>query len=165
MLNLDCRKALALAIDRERWAEERSAGLAPPANGPFPPGSIGNLEDSGYPQFDVEAAQAEMDKCLSALKTDRIEFSFNTTNDPFNVESNELIQLMWTEAFGDQVNVTITPIEQGHYIGLALVGNFNAEGWRSHFGADPDAEPSGGKAPGRRRSVSWRSTSDGSRTP
>ena len=140
LLNLHCRKALALAIDRERWAEERSAGLAPPANGPFPPGSIGNLEDSGYPQFDVEAAQAEMDKCLSALKTDRIEFTFNTTNDPFNVESNTLIQAMWTEAFGDQVNVTITPIEQGQYIGLGLVGNFNAQGWRSHFGADPDAQ-------------------------
>ena len=47
---------------------------------------------------------------------------------------------MWTEAFGDQVNVTITPIEQGQYIGLALVGDFEALGWRSHFGADPDAQ-------------------------
>ena len=28
-----------------------------------------------------------MDKCLAALKTDHIEFSFNTTNDPFNVET------------------------------------------------------------------------------
>ena len=56
------------------------------------------------------------------------------------MESNSLIQSMWTEAFGDQVQVTITPIEQGQYIGLALVGDFNAQGWRSHFGADPDAQ-------------------------
>ena len=56
------------------------------------------------------------------------------------MESNTLIQSMWTDAFGDQVQATITPIEQGQYIGLALVGDFNAQGWRSHFGADPDAQ-------------------------
>ena len=39
LLNVNCRRALALAIDSERWSEERTAGLFPPANGPFPPGS------------------------------------------------------------------------------------------------------------------------------
>jgi peptide/nickel transport system substrate-binding protein len=140
LLNVNCRRALAFAIDQERWAQERTAGLNPPANGPFPPGSTGYLDDSGYPQFDVAEAQALMDTCLSELGTDHIEFTFNTTNDPFNVESNTLIQSMWTDAFGDQVQVTIAPIEQGQYIGLALVGDFNAQGWRSHFGADPDAQ-------------------------
>ena len=91
LLNVDCRRALAGAIDRDRWSKERMAGVAPAANGPFPPGSLGYLEDNGYPAFDVAAAQGEMDKCLAALKTDHIEFSFNTTNDPFNVESNQLV--------------------------------------------------------------------------
>ena len=39
LLNVNCRRALAWAIDNERWSEERTAGLFPPANGPFPPGS------------------------------------------------------------------------------------------------------------------------------
>jgi peptide/nickel transport system substrate-binding protein len=44
---------------------------------------------------------------------------------------------MWNEAFGDRVNVTIQPIEQGQYIGLALAGTFQAQGWRNHGGVDP----------------------------
>jgi peptide/nickel transport system substrate-binding protein len=139
-LNLNCRKALAEAIDSQRYADERGAGLVQVANGPFPPGSIGYLEDTGYPKYDVDAAQADMETCLSELGTDSIEFSFNTTNDPFNVESNSLIISMWDEAFGDQVKATITPIEQGAYIGLALTGAFQAQGWRNHGGSDPDQQ-------------------------
>ncbi len=116
------------------------AGVAPAANGPFTPGSVGYLEDNGYPAFDVAAAQAEMDTCLAALGTDHIEFSYNTTNDPFNVESNQLVTAMWQEAFGDKVQAKITPIEQGQYIGLALNGTFEAFGWRSHSGSDPDQQ-------------------------
>ena len=140
LLNLDCRTALAHAIDRDRWALERGGGLQRAANGPFPPGSVGYLEDTGYPEFDIEKAQASMDTCLAALGTDSIEFSFNTTNDPFNVESNTLIVSMWQEAFGDQVKTVITPIEQGQYIGLALTGTFEAFGWRNHGGLDPDQQ-------------------------
>ena len=47
---------------------------------------------------------------------------------------------MWQEVFGDTVSATITPIEQGAYIGLALTGNFQAQGWRQHGSADPDSE-------------------------
>jgi peptide/nickel transport system substrate-binding protein len=140
LLNLDCRKALAYAIDRDRWAKERGGGLQSPANGPFPPGSVGYLEDNGYPEFDIAKAQAEMDVCLQALGTDHIDFTFNTTNDPFNVESNSLIVSMWQDAFGDKVTTKITPIEQGQYIGLALTGTFNAFGWRNHGGLDPDQQ-------------------------
>jgi peptide/nickel transport system substrate-binding protein len=140
LLNLDCRKALAGSIDLDRVDKERSAGLEPPANGPFPPGSVGYLKDTGYPKFDVATAQGEMDKCLAALKTDHIEFSFNTTNDPFNVETNTLIISMWTDAFGNKVQAKITPIEQGQYIGLALVGTFQMFGWRNHNGSDPDQQ-------------------------
>jgi len=42
--------------------------------------------------------------------------------------------------FGDAVQVQINPVEQGQYIGLALVGQFNALGWRSHSGLDPDIQ-------------------------
>ena len=38
------------------------------------------------------------------------------------------------------MKATITPIEQGQYIGLALSGTFQALGWRSHFGSDPDQQ-------------------------
>ena len=47
---------------------------------------------------------------------------------------------MWQEAFGDQVNANITPIEQGQYIGLALSGDFDVFAWRNHGGTDPDQQ-------------------------
>jgi peptide/nickel transport system substrate-binding protein len=140
MLNLACRRALAHGIDLERLAEERGGGISTPANGPFPPGSRGYLEDSGYPAYDPAAAQDEMDTCLEELGTDSIAFDFNTTNDPFNVETNTLIISMWTETFGDQVRANITPVEQGQYIGLALLGNFDVFAWRNHGGTDPDQQ-------------------------
>jgi peptide/nickel transport system substrate-binding protein len=140
LLNVHCRRALAHAIDTKRMTEERGAGLVLPANGPFPPGSIGYLEDNGYPKFDVDKANQEMDQCLSEVGTDHLQFTFNTTNDPFNVETGGLVQSMWGDAFGDKVQVTITPIEQGQYIGLALNGNFNVQQWRNHNGLDPDQQ-------------------------
>ena len=44
-----------------------------------------------------------MDQCLSELGTQSIDFRFDTTNDPFNVETGALPQSMWAEAFGDRV--------------------------------------------------------------
>ena len=140
LLNINCRRALAHAIDQQRLADERGGGLVEPANGPFPRGSIGYLEDTGYPSFDLDAAQASMATCLSELGTEQISFAFNTTNDPFNLETNQLVVSMWNEAFGDAVSVSIAPIEQGQYIGLALTGAFQALAWRSHSGLDPDQQ-------------------------
>ena len=140
LLNVHCRRALAHAMDRQRMTEERGAGLVLAANGPFPPGSPGYLEDNGYPEFDLDLADEEMDQCLADLGTDRIEFTFNTTNDPFNVETTALVESMWAEAFGDVVQVSITPIEQGQFIGLALNGTFNVQQWRNHAGLDADQQ-------------------------
>jgi peptide/nickel transport system substrate-binding protein len=140
LTNVHCRRALAGAIDQQRFIDERGAGLTTPANGPFPPGSVGYLEDTGFPKFDIPTAQGEMEQCLGELGTDHIEFAYNTTNDPFNVESNNLIASMWSEAFGDQVQVSVTPIEQGQYIGLALTGAFQAIGARGYSGTDPDQQ-------------------------
>jgi len=137
MIHLSCRKSFAHAIDNQRLADERGAGLVTPANGPFPPGSIGYLEDTGYPEFDIAAAQAEFENCKADHGTTPVEFSFNTTNDAFNVETNELIAAMWSDAFDDEVSISITPIEQGQYIGLALAGVFQVQGWRNHAGVDP----------------------------
>jgi len=45
--------------------------------------------------------------CLQEYGQDQITLSFNTTNDPFNVESNSLILAMWQDAFG-QLDGSIT---------------------------------------------------------
>ena len=137
MVHLSCRQAMAYAFDGERYAQERHQGLVAVANGPFPPGSAGYLEDSGYPSFDPAAAQASFEQCKTDSGQNPVTFSYNTTNDAFNVESNELVAAMWDEAFGDEIDVSIQPIEQGQYINLALAGIFQLQGWRNHGGVDP----------------------------
>ncbi|MFV0257910.1 MAG: ABC transporter substrate-binding protein, partial [Acidimicrobiales bacterium] len=137
LIHLSCRKALAHAIDRDRIAQERYAGLVTPASGPFPPGSMGYLEDAGYPAFDIEAAKADWETCKQDVGTNPVQLTFNTTNDPFNVETNELTASMWRDAFGEELQVSISPVEQGQYIGLALAGKFQAQSWRNHGGVDP----------------------------
>ena len=139
-LQQSCRQALAAAIDTARYSKERGANITTPANGPFGPSAAGYLADSGYPKFDKTQANVYMDACLKAVGSDHIEFSYNTTNDPFNVESNQLVISMWQDAFGDKVKATITPVEQGQYIGLALTGDYEAFGWRNHSGSDPDQQ-------------------------
>jgi len=137
LLNVHCRRALAHATDVERLIEERGAGLARQANGPFGPGVLGYLEDTGYPPYDPDAAVEEFETCLEELGTERIEFTFNTTNDPYNVETNTLLISMWNEVLGNRITSSISAIESGQYIGLALTGNFHAFGWANHGGIDP----------------------------
>ncbi|MPY94906.1 MAG: hypothetical protein GEV08_18145 [Acidimicrobiia bacterium] len=138
LLNVHCRRALAHARDGERLVEEREAGLTEVANGPFPPGSLGYTEDTGYPEYDPALAEEEMTTCLEELGTDHIEFTFDTTNDPFNVETNQLVIAMWKELFGDRVRTEVSPVEAGQYIGLALVGDYEAFAWRNFGAVDPN---------------------------
>lgn len=147
LLDLRVRKALAHAMDRERVALERGAGIVKVANGPFSPGQPGNLEDNGFPDFDIAAAQALMDEYVADPNRgdgkavgEAIEFEFNTTNDAFNVETNQLVESMWNEAFGDKIDVTISPIEQGQYVSLAVQGAYQVQGWRQHGGPDHDSQ-------------------------
>ncbi len=147
LLDVRVRRALAHGIDRDRLAEERGAGIVQPANGPFSPGQPGHLEDNGYPEFDPEAGLELLEDYINDPERsdglavgEPIAFNFNTTNDPFNVETNQLAVSMWQEAFGDLVEATVTPIEQGVYVSEAVVGNYQVQGWRQHGGADHDTQ-------------------------
>jgi peptide/nickel transport system substrate-binding protein len=145
------RRALAHAIDRELINETISAGVGNLANGPFPPGTIGYLEDTGFPEFDMDEAK----RLIAEYEEENgpVEVEFSTTNDPINLRTNERVVEYWNEA---GVDATINQIEQGQYILEAVFGRFNAFAWRNHGGFDPDqqnvwwssnsVEPEGGLA-------------------
>jgi peptide/nickel transport system substrate-binding protein len=147
LLDLRVRRALAHAMDRQRVADERGAGIVQVANGPFSPGQPGHLADNGFPEFDPAAGLAlleeyvnDPDRSDGKAVGEPIDFAFNTTNDAFNVETNQLVASMWSDAFGDLIEVDITPIEQGSYVGLAVVGQYEVQGWRQHGGTDHDTQ-------------------------
>ena len=130
------RRALAHATSNEVLDEARAAGRWEQANGPFPPGVIGHLEDTGYPEFDVAAAQALLEE-VEAETGEPVQIAYKTTNDPFNLTTAELLKETWEQA---GFEVTIDQIPQGEFINEALAGNFQVFGWRNHSGVDPDQQ-------------------------
>ena len=131
------RQAMALSFDHQIENQTRSAGIFEIANGPFSPGSIGYLEDTGFPtELDIEAATELVDEYEAECSCEA-EIAYKTVTDPFNLETAELYKGFWEEA---GMTVTLDQIEQGEFITQALVGNFQAFGWRNHGGFDPDTQ-------------------------
>ena len=131
------RQAMALSFDHTLENQSRNAGIFTIANGPFSEGSIGYLEDTGFPlERDVEAASALVDEYEADCGCEA-EVAYKTTTDPFNLQTAELYKGFWEEA---GLTVTLDQIEQGEFITQALLGNFEAFGWRNHGGFDPDTQ-------------------------
>jgi len=131
------RQALAYCLDRDALNAQRGGGLTPPANGPFAPGSLGYLDDNGYPKArDVEKAKSLI-AAYEAEKGKLPTFKFGTTNDPFNVETNQLVQAQWAEC---GIKTDILQIEQTQYITEAGNGTaqFEIFSWRNHGFSDTD---------------------------
>ena len=97
------RQAMAYAFDHVVENQSRNAGIFEIANGPFSPGSIGYLEDTGFPEFDLEQATALVDEYESDTGQEAT-IAYKTTTDPFNLQTAELYRGFW-EAAG----MTVTP--------------------------------------------------------
>ncbi len=155
LLNVHCRRALACARPMSSgYIEERDAGLTLPASGPFGPGMARLPQGQRLSDLRPGQGQREFDQCLADLGTQDIEFTFNTTNDPFNVETNTLIISMWNDALGGRVKAKITPVEQGQYIGLALTARSTPSPGATTVASTPTPSATGGRARRRRRSAS-----------
>ncbi|MCU1487887.1 MAG: hypothetical protein JWN67_4633 [Actinomycetia bacterium] len=129
------RRAMAMAVPRDQYTKARTRGVSQPANGPFPPGTIGYLKDSGYPDYDPEGAK----KLVKEYEAEKgpIKITVTTTNDPFNLVSYQLETSYWN-AVG--IETVIKQVEQGQFIVDALKGDIQAFGWRNHGGFDPDTQ-------------------------
>ena len=133
--DVEVRHAVAQAIDQDFRNASRSAGVYEVANGPFAPGTMGYVEDNGWPEYDPEAAAAFVEEYEA--ENGPIEFSYRTTADPDNALTVELIAQN-LEAVGIEVQIDQT--EQGAFIQEAVLGNFEAFTWRNHGGIDPETE-------------------------
>lgn len=134
--NPKARLAAAHALDRERINNVRALGIPEIASGPFAPGNIGHLEDTGYPEYDLEEAQrlvAEVEEETGA----EFRILLANTTDPDTVATSDLLEEMLTEA---GIKVDRNQFEQAQLINNALAGNFDMVQWRNHPGGDPDTQ-------------------------
>jgi peptide/nickel transport system substrate-binding protein len=126
------RRAIALCTDLEEYKLLRSPGNDI-ANGPFAPGTLGYLEDTGYPQFDADAGNAILDEIG---RPDTI--IYGTTNVPSNLITATLIADMWSRNCG--LNVVIDQFDQAQLVTIAITGDFEVFLWRNHGQIHPGNE-------------------------
>jgi peptide/nickel transport system substrate-binding protein len=135
--NIHARLALAYATDREQLNQVRAHDILTVASGPFAPGSVGYLEDAGFPAYDLDKAKSE----VAAYKADTgqdLSFTLGgTAGDPEGVQTQEYLKGVWEEA---GMSVDLNQIEQAQYINTAIARDFQAFGWRNHPGSDADTQ-------------------------
>ena len=131
--DLRVRQALAYATDRKKYINTLGNGLTQPSDGPFTKGSP-YFGPTGYPGFDQAKARALVADYQNAKG--QISFKFGIINTARGRQQNELLQAMWKEV---GIQTDIIQVEQSPYILNAIVGNYQAYGWRQFNTPDPDA--------------------------
>ena len=127
------RLAVIQSIDREQLNREANHNAGRLANGPFAPGVIGHIDDTGYPSYDLAAAK----KAVAALKAEgkSIEFTQLCSDNISIVRQCSIIRRMMQQA-GFKVNLEVAP--QPTLISRAIGGDYQMTDFRNQPGEDPD---------------------------
>ncbi len=134
--NIKARRALAYAADFDEVNAILNDGIVTQATGPFAPGNIGNLDDTGFPTFDLDEATRLVEE-YEAETGDELSFTYTTTNVQATIDQAQLLKEQ-AEAAG--MSVEIITVDQSTLIDGAIEGDFEAQGWRNHPGGDPDLQ-------------------------
>ena len=134
--NIKARQALARAADFDEVNAILNAGITTQATGPFAPGNIGNLDDTGFPTFDLDEAKRLVEE-YETETGQQLSFTYTTTNAQATLDQAQLLKEQ-AEAAG--MSVEIITVDQSTQIDSAISGDFEAIGWRNHPGGDPDQQ-------------------------
>lgn len=144
--DVNVRKALNLAIDREYIANTTMNGLVLPATSYVPPGTPDATAGSSFEEVgiemnggetllsitpDVETAKALMEEAgYSASNPLRLSYSTNRAG--FNIPVAEALQQMWKEIY---VDLTINEVEWASFTPMRRSGDFEIArgGWVSDY--------------------------------
>ena len=135
--NIKARQALAYAVDFEETNAILNDGILTQATGPFAPGNIGNLDDTGFPTYDPDEAE----RLVAGVRGgDRPAARRSPTRPPTPQATIEQAQLLKEQAEAVGMSVEIVTVDQSTQIDTAISGDFQAIGWRNHPGGDPDQQ-------------------------
>ncbi len=131
--NPTVRRAAAMAVNRNQYAQVIDQKVLSVSNGLFVPGST-DYTSTPYPAYNPSEASRLL-RQAAAANGGPISFTFSSTNSPAAIRSSEYLQQAW-QAVGFQVKTTI--VEQNQLINNALAGKYEAAGWRQFGAVDPD---------------------------
>ena len=130
------RLAAIKSVDMETFNQTRNLGVLKNANGPFAPGGIGYVKDTGYPTYDLKGAKDLVAQYKRETGKD-LEFTLIGTPDAPTGASMALVQQMGQKA---GIKVNIQTLEQAALVSTAISGDFQAMVFRNYPGGDPDAQ-------------------------
>jgi peptide/nickel transport system substrate-binding protein len=132
--NQIARSAIANALLIELGNEINGKGIPIIANGPFAPGSLGYVEDTGMPRGDQERAR-ELVAQYEAETGQPLKFQITSTPEPDTLAAAQFAAQMFEEAGMD---VSITSLDQSSLISSAISKDFQLMTFRNYPGLDPD---------------------------
>ena len=134
--NKNARLAVTYGVDMPTFNKVRNLDILTNANGPFGPGNMGYLEDTGYETTDMDKAE----EYLAAYKAETgkdLEFTLLSTNDEATMASVQLVQQMGEKA---GIKINIRSMSQSELIDVAIAGTFQVMVFRNYPGGDPDTQ-------------------------
>jgi peptide/nickel transport system substrate-binding protein len=134
--NILARKAFATAYNFPLYDRLRLDSLNNQASGPFGPGVLGYVADTGFPKYDLTAAKALVAQYKQTTGQD-LKFTLSIPNDAASQQSAAVVQSMMQAA---GMTMTLKPEEQSTEISDVIAGSYQAAAWRNHPGFDPDTQ-------------------------
>lgn len=128
------RKALAMGADRNEINQIMNDSLPTLANGVYGPDSIGYVEDTGFPEYDLEESKRLVKEYVAG--GGKAEFTLHSTTD---ATVKKLAQLVQSRAEKSGVKVTIVERDQAALINDAIGKKYQAMLFRNYPGGDPDS--------------------------
>ncbi len=129
------RKAFALGVDRGDLNEVINRGLFTLANGPFAEGSVGYLEDSGFP---LEPDMAEAKRLIADWESENGPLPPITYQATPGKTTQEVAVYLQQAANQIGVDLNIQTVQQDKLIDNAISGEYDIMGFRNYPGGDPD---------------------------
>jgi ABC-type transport system substrate-binding protein len=134
--NLNARKALAYATDRQSVIESVGDGLPPDATEPYNPAQKWYVADAPYPSFDLAKAK----ELVEAYKkeTGQAALTFEIIGRPGD-DQDTLLQVLLEQWKSAGIEATIKTLEQTQFLINVVYGKYQAAPFRNFSYVDPDS--------------------------
>lgn len=134
--DIDARKAVALAVDRDKLNLIDQKGAARYANEVVDTDVTGYVENSGFPAKQNVAEAKKLVAKVKAKNNGKFAFTIATT---FDQSTQTLFKEVKRQLAQVGIDVTLAPpVDQATLINNAIGGTTDAFGWRNYPGQDPD---------------------------
>ncbi|HXN43621.1 MAG TPA: ABC transporter substrate-binding protein [Xanthobacteraceae bacterium] len=126
------RQALVMALDRKKWSQVVTNGLAKPATNPYGEGSWVKCSDDGALPYDPGKARQ-----LIADYGKPVEFKMIATATPRGRTNGQVLQQFWKQVGAE---MEIEQVDQTTVVTRAFMRQFQLTPWRIIDLADPDVQ-------------------------